>query len=267
LRRFLAVALLAMGLSSCAKIEQTTLNMDSMSRFAEGRSAIIVINTSGALFCDTTFIALHREGAEKNDVFITYRQAGYGTSAPAAMVVEPGRYRLAGASCLKAGYYPASMSTAALWFGDIEVKAGEVVYMGTLDTELLDYKTQMSSGMKALNALFFTGRDANEFKYIAYRFNDSSADVIERLRVDRPELVDLMKTRLPPVYITRDDFAGALQRAYAPNADGTLPTTDQAQARLPQELKTVVEAAIAARRAAHGQPPAAKPDGAAPSHI
>lgn len=264
LRRLFTIALLAACLGGCANIQQTALTPASLREFDQGNTAVLIVNTSGALYCDTTFIALHRDGDPKNEVFVTFRQAGYGTSAPAEMVVEPGRYRLVAASCIKAGFYPASMSSAGLWFGDIEVKPGEVVYMGTLDTELLDYRTRMSSGMKALNAILFTGRDANEFKYIAYQFNDSSADVLERLRVEHPELAAKMQTRLPPAFITRDDFSSALQRAYAPNADGTLPTTEEAQARLPAELKTVVAAAIARWRAAH--PHAEKPEGTPPSH-
>jgi hypothetical protein len=247
MRRALFVCLLAAALQACSTPHTSFPAPRELEDLKAGNASALIVNVSGEMGCDETVLGIHRKGSDKNVVFWTLREVGYRTSGPAIQVVEPGTYRIAGAACLKEGYYPSQMSTIPLWFGDVELKPGEVVYIGTLDIQILDYKTEMSKGAKVFNAIFFTGRDSNEFKYLSYEMHDENAEVLERLRVSYPDIAAKLIVKLPPIYLTTDKFAAALQAAYAPNADGSLPTTDQAQTRLPLELKKLGEEALRAR--------------------
>lgn len=249
MRRVFAFALMAVTLCACASPHTATLSAQDVEQFKAGSTAVLVMNIAGELSCDETVIAIHRKGADKNDVFWTLRDRGYATSQPALMSLAPGNYRIAGAACIKEGYYPSQMSAVGFWFGSVDVKAGEVVYLGTLHADILDYKTAMSSGMKTLQKILFTGRDAYETKYLTFAMRDDSADVLERLRVSNPDIAAKLAVRLPPTYITRENFSAALERAYAPNPDGTLPTREQVDARLPGELQKLAADVVAHMRA------------------
>jgi hypothetical protein len=248
MRRNFAFALLAISLSACASPHTASLSAQDVEQFKSGSTAVLVMNVAGDISCDETVIGIHRKGADKNDVFWTLRDRGYATSQPALMSLPPGSYHLSGAACIKEGYYPSQMSAVGFWFGGVDVKAGEVVYLGTLHADILDYKTAMSSGMKTLNRIFLTGRDANETKYLTFAFKDDSADVLERLRVSNPDIAAKLTVRMPPTYITRENFAAALERAYAPNPDGALPTSEQVDARLPGELQRLAADVVAHMR-------------------
>lgn len=63
-----------------------------------------------------------------------------------------------------------------------------------------------------------------------------------------------MITRVPAAILSREDFAQAFRNAYAPRADGSFPTEEEAQARLDGEIDKAIEASLARFRAANPQP-------------
>jgi hypothetical protein len=247
MRRLFVILFAAAALQACSSPKTAQPTPGDLAAFTSGNVGMLIINTGGGMACDQAVFGIHRDGASKNEVIWTLRDLGYATTQPAILAVYPGLYQVVGASCMKAGYYPSPMGALPYWFGKVEVKSGEVVYMGTLDTEVLKYKAEMSGGAKALNAILFTGRDANEYQYLSYQFKDQNGEVLERLRVSHPDLAAKMVTRTPPVYITKENFAAALGRAFAANPDGSLPKPDVAEARLPEELKKIAEEAIKRR--------------------
>ena len=162
MRRLIYIVFLAATLQACASPQTTLPTPEALAGFNQGSSSIIIINAAGAPSCDSTIFVIHREGAQTNQVAWTLREAGYATSAPAILVVPPSKYHVTGATCLRSGYYLVELLGLGAWFGKVEVKSGDVVYLGTLDAELLDFRTAMSSGLKFLNALLFSSNNATD---------------------------------------------------------------------------------------------------------
>src|SRR5262245_27088271 len=153
----------AAALQGCATTPKTAVPTGlQLDAFNSGSSSILIFNTGGTYACDEAVFGIGREGADKNEVGWTLRDTGYAASAPAILVVPPGRYHLNGASCLKQGYVPARLSAVRLWFGSIDVKPGEVIYIGTLNVDVVEFKTRFDGATRVLNALFLTGRDGLE---------------------------------------------------------------------------------------------------------
>jgi hypothetical protein len=243
MRRLFVILCLAGVLQGCASAKTTAPALTDLARFNSGGSAILIINTGGQMACETAAFGIHRDGAPQNEVALTVRDHGYATTQPAILVVQPGTYQVD-----RAGMVPEQMNVLPYWFGKVDVKAGEVVYLGTLDTEILDFKTAMSDNQKFWNTIFLTGRGNIESKYVSFQFKDQSDEILERLRVSHPDLASKLTIRRPPVYITKESFARAMVRAYTPNPDGTLPKTEEVEARLTVELKALAQEAAAQRR-------------------
>ena len=83
---------------------------------------------------------------------------------------------------------------------------------------------------------------------------DETGRIRELLRRQYPQFADSMITRVPAAILLREDFAQAFRNAYAPRADGSFPTEEEAQARLDSEIDKAIEASLARYRATHPQP-------------
>jgi hypothetical protein len=244
------------ALSACASIETTVAPPEALQAFEAGQSSVLVINASGDIYCDEVIMGLYREGADHSEVVWTLRDVGYETSQPALIVVEPGRYALSGASCFKAGYVPADMPNVDLWFDYVTAGAGEAVYLGTLDADLTE--AQSRTPESAFAAFFADPTNT----YLTYEFQDRSDEVLERLRVSHPALAEKLVVRTPPQVITREEFVAAIETAFAAGADGVLPTREEAQDRLAEEIVAIADRAVARLEAqAAGEPSASSAGG------
>ena len=153
--------------------------------------------------CETAAFGIHRDGAPQNEVALTVRDRGYATTQPAILVVQPGTYQVDRASCFSPRMVLEQMNVLPYCLGKVGEKSGEVVYLGTLDTEILDFKTAMSDNQKFWNTIFLTGRENIESKYVSFQFKDQSDEVLERLRDSHPDLAAKLTIRRPPVYVTK----------------------------------------------------------------
>lgn len=228
MRKLIPALLTLAMLQACANVRSLEPTPAELSQFHAGLSAVIVVNLKPSSDCNEgVMLAIHQAGAPKNELIDS------DGARPVVMVVPPGNYKIANALCFKSGFQPFPLKTLPLWFGSVDVKAGEVVYLGTLEITLLDYKQAKTVLQKMLFA-------DNDVWYASFHFDDESADVTERLRTKHPDLAEKMTVRSPRQYITRESFTAALDRAYAPNSDGSLPTPEQAHARLTEELEKVI---------------------------
>jgi hypothetical protein len=239
MRKYLpVVAAMLMTLQGCTNTRSSEPTSAELTQFNAGSAAVLVANISGNIDCNEGMIlALHLAGAPKNELINSAPKSDGESSEPVVLVVPAGNYKINGALCFD-GTSIGSLRTLAAWFGGIDVKAGEVVYLGTLDIRMLHYHVKKT----ALQKMFFANNDAD---YAAFQFKDESADVAARLRVKHPDLAARMVFRSPPQFVTAEDYVAALDRAYAPKPDGSLPTPEEADARVPGELEKVRAAAAA----------------------
>lgn len=239
MNRFLLLAVVAFLLQACATPQTTIPSPELLSAVQSNGSVVVVVNSASIFSCDETLIGIHQQGARQNDVVWTLRDTGYESSAPAMVIARPGKIRLSGASCLSAGYQPMRWASAGLWFGEIEVSAGEVIYLGALTAHREEFDAKTGTLTRAASAVA-----SGTPSYLTFEFVDRSAEVLERLRVSHPTLAERLVVRIPPPFMTREDFVGALRVAYAPGSDGTPPTADQTRASLSEQLEIVRARAV-----------------------
>jgi hypothetical protein len=146
-----------------------------------------------------------------------------------------------------------NLPAVELWFDKVEIKPNEVVYLGTFNLSAITVNAQagvlqnvFSLGLTALTAL--TG---NYNYYPTYAMVDQSEKVRAQVREKYPQYADRMVTRLPEAILVPEDFAGACRNAYARKPDGSMPTPEEAEAKLDGEMDKAVAASIARYSAAH----------------
>lgn len=227
--RFFVIGVVLSSLAACASYPTTMPTPEAMTKVIDGQSSALITNMGGDLNCSMSFIGIHRAGAAQNEVLNTHFEAGYDTTTPAMIVVEPGRYKISGVSCFRDGYYPSDLPNLARWFGYVEVGQGEVVYIGSLIANRLDFRTR-SSFDNPVAAFFLAGENDTESTYLTYELVDNP-EVAERLEAIYPDLQGRIVFRAPRQIISRDVFVELLEQAFAPDSDGTLPTLEEANAR------------------------------------
>lgn len=237
-KRFAPIGAAIFFLQACSSLETTLPTQADFAKFEAGGSAILITNVAGDLQCDNVIFGINRKGAETNSIMTTIYDPGYASTKPAMIVVPPGRYEFNRGSCDRSGYYPEDLPNLLLWFDGVDVKAGDVAYLGTLDIGRVDVQEQ-AEGFERLIRLF---DDTPTLKstYISYEIKDMSAEVLERLNVTHPALATKMKTIMPYQIISRDDFKQAIVTSYAPGPDGQAPLRSTIDTRLDQELNLLV---------------------------
>jgi hypothetical protein len=236
----LVAGLLALFLGACTTIETTMPTPEQLTGFDSSKQAMIVVNASTNVGCGDFFLGINRNNASTNTVVRTLNDFGYDTSQPAIMIVEPGKFTLDRASCTIPGYYPSDLPNTFAWFGDVDIAAGEIVYIGTFHTDVLEVETKRGAASQvfsALLALDFSKSDSTQ--YPTYEFVNQLEEVIERLNVSHPAIAQQLVFRPIPALIAKDDFSAALQRAHAADEDGNPPAPDVAKAKWIAELQAM----------------------------
>lgn len=245
MRLFVALGAAA-SLSACATFEPpvtTAPAPEAMVEISAGRQAALIVNVGGDLNCEYSLIGINRRGAETNQVITTVQESGFETSGPALIAVEPGRYALNRGSCMRAGYYPAEFPNLNRWFGYVDVEAGEIVYLGTLNAQLVDFTTR-SAFDSEFARFWLEAPGATETSYVYYTL-DNNPEVVSRITAAHPELSDRIIFRAPPQRISNDLFVSLLKEAYAPDANGVRPTREEAMERFKAALDRAVPEAPA----------------------
>ncbi len=235
--RFIAIAAAAASLSACAAIDPIVTSQPDqlgIASLAGGEGSAIIFNVGGDTGCDYAYFGVMRSGAENNEVVTTVMDPGYETSHPVIMPVKPGRYSLNRGSCSRSGYYPADFPNLNRWFSSVEVGENEIVYLGTLDTQMVDFNTR-SAYDDAWTRFWLEPVGANDFTYVTYRLVDNP-EVRERVNALNPGLGERMVFRAPRQRISNETFVELLKKSYAPDAAGVLPTAVEASARFEAEV-------------------------------
>jgi len=239
----LAAALAVASLSACETLNQLPTE-EELATFGQDSNALVLLSATDSFGCGTTTLAfMDMESKASFDRTIP-------TGDLAAAVVRPGNYQLFFGKCAAA---VGDMGGIMFWFDTAEVKPNEVVYLGTFNMDVVDVTAQ-AGVLDNIFTLGLTALTGTASQYPVYDMRDETGRIRELLRRQYPQFADSMITRVPAAILSREDFAQAFRNAYAPRADGSFPTEEEAQARLDSEIDKAIEASLARYRATHPQP-------------
>ena len=241
MKAVLAALLAVASLSACETLD-TWPTEDELALFSPNSgNSLVVLSATDNFGCGNTGLAFIDV-----DTDITFHRT-VPSSGAAAAVVKPGNYHLYYGNCFSA---VGDLGGVLYWFDSVEVKPNEVVYLGTFNMDVITVASQAGvlENIFTLGISAFTGVAS---QYPVYAMHDETEKVRAMLREQYPQFADAMITRIPPAILSREDFASAFVAAYAPRPDGSLPTGEDAQARLPGEIEKAIDASLERYRAAH----------------
>lgn len=158
---------------------------------------------------------------------------------PGVTAVPPGRYRLTDAG---AAFTP----LLDVWFADVEIGPGEVVYLGSFESRGVTVYRATSDGEKILSLLRLDLEPPGGHVYYSYGVGDYWSENTRKYMQDEyPGLAAVMVDRPLQPLIETEAFEAAVTEAYGPR-DGVMPTPAQAEARARIAIATLVARSRAA---------------------
>lgn len=238
--KFLTVALAALTLTACGTPMSTRPDPIALQNTVGDapEKGVLVMDTSGNLGCDSTTIGLMSDTGK----FVNLTDYRGKKAGPAIGVVEPGKYRILSGRCTVPGYYPSQLPSLRIWFGTVDVAAGETVYAGTLDTNRVDVKSKLE-GLGAVWGALNNFSTKKQSTYLTYELLDRSGELKSTMQDDAigTDVAERMVYKPPLAILDKGEYEAAIFRAYAPTADGKTPTKDEVDERFEEEMRTALE--------------------------
>ncbi len=217
------LVLVCLFLVGCAGWDTTRPTRADLNSFDPSRDAYLVVNFTGRLGCDWITLGINRQGSDFNEVVFSNRDESFPSSEPAIIKVPAGTYRLNRGGCqLRRG--AVDLRRAAAVHGEVEVGAGEVVYLGALEMNRLrvEYAVPTISGETYTETA----------DYYLFQMVDEIGNVRPRVARAYPQLAQQMVARIPEVIISPEEVEARIRGAYLPDSQGRMPTRDEAQRRI-----------------------------------
>jgi hypothetical protein len=244
LYRRIALALFAfvtlVGVSACATTPSLTPEQMAAIR-AGGQSAIIMSyrEYAGMYGADIRFV-----NVETRRLYGVWMHGGdnWVNAGPDMVAVPPGRYRVHGGGL--SGYeVTGTLPLLEYWFDEFEVRAGEVVDVGTLTIDDIDVRSAPGVGDQIFNFLM-TLDPAQRDVYYAYNVDYSDeARVQHMLESKYPDLGVAPVRRPLRALLDRARFEQIILDAYARDADGDLPAMQEVRSRVGIGLQRLLQEA------------------------
>lgn len=230
--RLLSIIFATATLCGCA----TNPSPEQVVGLKDGKLSALALNVSGSLECTFVDVYLQREGDAKPIVFPSLRGKGHATSDPWVLLQPPGRYRIVSALCEKSGYVPAVLPYLGDWFTPVDLGAGETVYLGTLNIERHDFATSSAYANPVTRFMLAEDNDRST-TYLTYSIVDHP-EFHSWMAANYPDLADKVITRFPTQKVSNQDMIALAKEAFAPDANGVLPTRAVAMAKLSALIKS-----------------------------
>ena len=231
---FVALAALALpALSACGSLPENWPRPDEIGPYQSGASGLLVLDDMNRGCKD---VKLEFQNAKGGVPYYRYVAVGQ----PGAIVVPPGNYRLIEIDCFTDDYE--AFPNVVLWFDEVTVGAGEVVYAGSVQVDTV--AVQKKSGLISQIVSFGFMGDKETDVFPVYSVKDNTEAVRQKLQTVSPEAAGKMITRLLPQVLSKDAVTKAYQNAYAAKPDGTAPTQEEVSARLKVEMDAAFETSI-----------------------
>lgn len=231
-------------------------NYKQIAAFEAGGPAIITMGFDGdPILCGTGVVHFKRQGSERS-ISITAMP-----DSPGAAVVEPGKYYPEYATC-SGGNFSYTLPGPWRWFLPVEVKANEVLYLGTFAPRIVAVETRKSELDIAGDALSTLGlsllmqKQVNVREFPTYQFDDKFEQDRENLKKGLGAIADKLERRFPFPVLSPKAFAEAYRRAYAPLEDGKPISDAKAEARLDAEIEKAIDESLKQYLPKRPEPPA-----------
>jgi hypothetical protein len=238
MRLVLATFACAIATSGCVTSLYPT--PDEVAAFpGSGKSMIAVGLDAGRAGCPSGTVYLAREGGgEGASIFAL-------PGKPNVAMVQPGKYTPASIGCTT-GNMIITLPGVDLWFLPVEVKAGEIVHLGTLTADTVAVQTDKSDAEEAGEAILtlgvslFTGAKNNQHQFPMYDVRPSTEGDREALRETIGGLANDLKSRKLIRLLSPRAVANAYRNSYALHDDGTAPTEEEARGKFAVEIRKAI---------------------------
>lgn len=232
---FRPLLLTSVCLLTACSTSMTPANLETVAEFKSAPDkGLLVMDLTGDAFCSSAKLTL--TGSDKRTITLPIQAKKNGS--PAVKTVAPGTYKLIYGSCSHVGQYTGPLPDLPIWFGDITVEAGQATYAGTIVMQRDELKTRREGADAVIG---FLNMDTNkEVSFVTYDIENRLEEVIERLGPELSSLSDQLSYNPPLVFLDKTEFQAAIQRAYAPTADGKNPSKSEVEEKIGKEISAAL---------------------------
>jgi hypothetical protein len=204
-----------------------------------GKSMIAIGVDARRAGCPSATVSLVREGGGEGASVFTL------PGKPNVAMVQPGKYTPASIGCTT-GNMIITLPSVDLWFLPVEVKAGDIVHLGTVTAETVAVQTDKSDAEEVGEAILtlgvslFTGPGNNRHEFPMYDVRAATEGDREALRETIGDLASDLKSRKLLRIMSPKAVAAAYRNAYALHDDGTAPTEEEARGKFAVEIRKAI---------------------------
>lgn len=192
-----------------------------------------------------------KAGCPSGTVYLSREGGGAGASiftipdGSNVAIVAPGKYTPTTIGC-STGNMRITLPSVDLWFLPVEVKAGEIVHLGTITAESVAVKTdksdaeELGDAVLTLGLSLLTNDGANTHEFPMYDIRPATERDREFVRHTIGDQADGLKSRKLIRIMSPQAVANAYRNAYAPHADGTPPTEEEARGKFSVEIRKAI---------------------------
>jgi hypothetical protein len=245
-RRFLAAAAVAFAMFGAAACETVSVSPEQLQAINGGSQAGVIMSYKehAGLWGSTVNIANVATG-------LRYSLSMHGgdnwvNAGPDMVMVPPGIYRVVDGS-IYATDMSGTMPLLGWWFRDFDVRAGEVVDVGTLKMTDINVKSIPSDELvQFFRGLVSGGDNSDVSTYVMYEVDYSDdARVQAMLKSKYPTLAVGPVKRPLQVALDRKAFEALIVEAYRPGSDGKYPSAPEVEAKVNRLVAEFVQKSVA----------------------
>ncbi|WP_420471777.1 hypothetical protein [Brevundimonas sp. FT23042] len=230
------LALTLAGLGACASAPM--LGPETLTSIREGRQSAILMAFKPYQGMGGARVTFLNVGTRRLYDLRVVGGDNWVNAGPEMVAVPPGRYRIY-SGVMGGGSFDGTLPLLGRWFDDFEVGAGEIVDVGALNVEGIEVRS-MSGIADSLVYGLLTLDPARRDHYLVYSVDYSAEVAVQHMLDTKYPDLGLTPVRRPlQTVIDRSAFERAIVEAYMPNADGSLPTREAAEARVEQGLRSL----------------------------
>jgi hypothetical protein len=245
-RRFLAAAAVAFAMFGAAACETVSVSPEQLQAINGGSQAGVIMSYKehAGLWGSTVNIANVATG-------LRYSLSMHGgdnwvNAGPDMVMVPPGIYRVVDGS-IYATDMSGTMPLLGWWFREFDVRAGEVVDVGTLKMTDINVKSIPSDELvQFFRGLVSGGDNSDVSTYVMYEVDYSDdARVQAMLKSKYPTLAVGPVKRPLQVALDRKAFEALIVEAYRPGSDGKYPSAPEVEAKVNRLVAEFVQKSVA----------------------
>lgn len=245
LNRFLAAVSVAFAMFGAAACETVSVSPEQLQLINGGsQSGIIMSYKEHAGLWGST---IHFANVSTGQRYSVSMHGGdnWVNAGPDMIMAPPGRYRVVDGS-IYATDMSATMPLLEWWFREFEVRAGEVVDVGTLKMTDINVKSIPSDELvQFFRGLVSGGDNSDVSTYVMYEVDYSDdARVQAMLKSKYPTLAVAPVKRPLQVALDRKEFEAIIVEAYRPGADGKYPSAREVEVKVSRLVADFVDRSV-----------------------